>query len=260
MPPQTSVAAPSSSAAATPGLSSGYLEGIGSGIGGDGLPEKPPLSTREVMSTCALTLLRLLSHAAKHHLHSGNSGRSGIGTTAEHVNDNNNSNSSHNNNNSNNRRGVPDAIIAVTGSCLSRVAQAIDLAAAPRGAMESVLTLLLPSAGLRVREQAALTLGAIAGQAFRVLADSHATRTTAVADEVLHVGCGGGGGDGVGGGSGGGTALVFGALADAGEDKREGRRVLLWRRFCAGVVGGTGAQVSVTGQRVGVFSPGWWWC
>lgn len=249
MPSQGSVVVPSSTAAATtPGVSFGNVEGIGSSIAGDGLPEKPPPSTREVMSACALTLLRLLSHAAKHHLHSSSSSRrSGMGATAEHVNDSSNSIS---------RGGVSDTIIAVTGSCLSHVAQAIDLAAAPRGAMESVLTLLLPSAGLLVREQAALTLGAIAGQAFRVLADFHATRAaaTAAAAEAAngnsHAGRGGGGGYGAGG-CGGGEGLVVDALAEAGEDGREAKRILLWRRFCTGVVGGTGAQVSFAGRRRG---------
>lgn len=221
-------------------MSLGNVEGIGGGIGGDGLPEKPPPSTREAMSTCALTLLRVLSHATKHRNNldssssGGGGGRDGVRKTAEHVNGKSSDNSSSSHADDNNRHhhsirrgGVPDTIIAVTGSCLSRVAQAIDLAAAPRGAMESVLTLLLPSAGLLVREQAALALGAIAGQAFRVLADSRPTRATTagVADEVSHVV---------------GVSLTTDA---AGEDGPEGKRILLWRRFCAGVVGGTGAQV-----------------
>lgn len=239
VPSQTPVAVSSSAAAATPGASSGNVEGIG----GDGLPEKPSPSTREAMSTCALTLLRVLSHATKYHLDSssssssgGDSGTDGVGTTAEHVNGQSNSNSSNDDSNrhySSRRGGVPDTIIAVTGSCLSRVAQAIDLAAAPQGAMESVLTLLLPSAGLLVREQAALAIGAIAGEAFRVLADSRPTRSTsAVADEVSH---------------------VVDSLNDAaGEDEPKGKRILLWRRFCAGVIGGMGAQVIVEGRGEGV--------
>lgn len=141
--------------------------------------------------------------------------------------------------------GIPDAIVAVVGSCLANVAQAVDLAAGPRGALESVLTLLLPPAGLLVREQAALTLGAITEQGFQILADLREARA-AEASASSSPGGGGGGGDGERFSS----AAVGGALTEIGEGRREGKRLLLWRLFCTGVVGGTGAQVGAHEEGV----------
>lgn len=113
------------------------------------------------------------------------------------------------------------------------MAHEIDLAAGPRGAMESVLTLLLPPAGLIVREQAALTLCAIAGQGYkRALCFQARLAATSAANGRC---------DGSGGGH---AGVIDGALLpEAGGGGRQSQRVTLWRRFCAGVVGGSGAQV-----------------
>lgn len=296
--------AASSSAARVVAAASGSPrspDAFGSG-GGDGLPERPQKTTREVLSACALTLLRLLSFAAKHYVYSGSNGSSSlpdsVETGAAHTNVSNNSSDTNNNsggiiiinNNdtgnddtlavrqptwsqahatqhvtgegnaktdtssnthanatvnaaSDNRDtrhhsgGVPDAIVAVAGSCLAHVAQAIDLAAGPRGALESVLALLLPPAGLLVREQAALTLGAIAGQGFQILTDLREAREASAADSSPS----GGGGNELFNGIAAGAAMP----EEAGGGRREGKRLLLWRLFCTGVVGGTGAQVGV---------------
>eukprot|EP00752_Nemacystus_decipiens_P007651 g6840.t1 len=282
--------AASSSAARTVVAAAGLAgnpDAFGSGGSGDGLPERPQKTTREVLSACALTLLRLLSFAAKHHVRRGGGGRDTRPDKAEQTatrTNNNNSDTSNNggdvitiNNNhitnsthllcpppssdveasadtdakananvANNTRetrrhnvGVPDAIVAVVGSCLAYVAEAIDLAAGPRGALESVLTLLLPAAGLLVREQAALALGAIAGQGFQILTDLREARAGSAADPTPD-----GGGDSRGRGElVNGVATGGAMLEDVGEGNREEKRLLLWRSFCTGVVGGIGAQV-----------------
>lgn len=271
----------------------GNADAFGSGGGGDGLPERPQKTTREVLSACALTLLRLLSFAAEHPACSGPSGSSttrfdnaqkttvctktGDGTdttnndskvvvinhndinnhemhftrppslsqphSAQHetsdedvdaatstLNDNHDAARHHSG-------GVPDAIIPVVGSCLAHVAQAIDLAAGPRGALESVLTLLLPAAGLLVREQAALTLGAIAEQGLQLLTDLREARDASAAVSS----------PGQGSGDGGEYArdVPRAMPGEAREGRREGKRLHLWRLFCTGVVGGNGAQVGV---------------
>lgn len=279
--------------------SPGNTDTFGSGGGCDGLPERPQKTTREVLSACALTLLRVLSFAAKHHVRRASSGGSirpdnAETTAAAHTNTANNSGNISNNDKGynstmhlmrpppssragstphltvegkaktdngtgtntnvntevpNNNRDVrhhtgvvSDPIIAVVGSCLAYVAQAIDLAAGPPGALESVLTLLLPPAGLLVREQAALTLGAIAGQGFQILTVLRKARAASAAASSP----GGGGGRGVGFG---GELLsgrdVGGAVPEWRERSKEGNQLLLWRLFCTGVVGGTGAQVGV---------------
>ena len=286
-------------ASSTPGNADAFGSGGGGSGGGDGLPERPQKTTREVLSACALTLLRLLTFAAKHHECVGPNDtgitrpRSVETTGAEYNSNCENTDTTQNDSNivivnhndANNGRthftrppsvqheiherkyegvgegagntiidtpngnrdatrnhggSVPDATITVVGSCLAHVAQAIDLSAGPRGALESVLTLLLPAAGLLVREQAALTLGAIAGQGFQLLTELREARAASAA--VSSPGGGGGGGGG---------ELLSGRDArgvmpgEEGGGRREGKRLLLWRLFCTGVVRGTGAQVGM---------------
>lgn len=146
---------------------------------------------------------------------------------------------------------IPDQIIAAVGCCLSFVAQEIDLAAGPRGAMESVLSLLLPPAGLRVREQAALILGVIAGHGRRLSSEFEAASSGFQARSATVVAAAGrGGGNTIGdntGGEGGGAIGASDGVRGEGFGiigGGQGERLTLWRRFCAGIVGGTGAQVS----------------
>ncbi|CAN0023315.1 unnamed protein product, partial [Scytosiphon promiscuus] len=229
---------------------------------GDGRPDEPVMPTRKVLSTCALPLLRLLSHAARHHTRVGSGRVSGSTSTStrnavemgERTFGRSEETSKEENvvrNVYDNEIGavkststdmnpcvVPEPIISIMGSCLSRVAQEIDLAAEPPGAMESVLSLLVPSAGQLVREQVALTLGAIAGQGFQLLTEFR------TAEGVPRQSSGAGGG-------GAGSCIDFDCkgsgddvtLPQPGEGRRRGKRFILWRQFCAGLVKGSGAQV-----------------
>lgn len=251
-------------------------------------PEKMAPSIRQVMSACALTLLRLLSYVATNYgKNSGDQKRTTSSSSSSSSLKDDRTNNTDNDGiiitsaktNSENSTGtgtgtasaetlhpadpihhyaVPPALVAITGSCLSRVAHEIDLAAGPRGAMASVLSLLLPPAGLHVREQAALALGAIAGQGYNAaIAFQAKASAAAAADGGAGAGAGGGGGfggGGFGGGGFGGGGLggggfgggMCGVMPEHSGGGREGRGVTLWRRFCAGVVGGTGAHVSET--------------
>lgn len=116
------------------------------------------------------------------------------------------------------------------------MAREIDLAAGPRGAMESVLSLLSPPTGLLVREQAALALGAIAEEGYRIALafQEKVAEKLGVGEEGTGRSCGSGGKS---------PGLNGGALREGEGNIREGTRLILWRRFCSGVVGGKGAQV-----------------
>lgn len=276
---------PSPSPAADPSAAPGTpsVRAEGGFDSGDGKPEKASMSTRKVLSTCALPLLRVLSHVARHHALAGSGSASGssrtgsgggpaeeiVGRSSERdVEESGTGNAGDNdigvegktelrngksdrgdartdgsvaaaidNTNKGKKSGaIPESIITIVGSCLSHVAQEIDLAAEPPGAMESVLSLFLPSAGQLVREQVALTLGAIAGQGFRILTEF---RSAEMAAQQFSGGCGGGdfGGEGC-------SDDV--TLLKPGEGGRRGKRLLLWRQFCAGLAKGPGAQVSGT--------------
>lgn len=217
------------------------------------------MSPRHILSKCALTLLGLLSQVAKHHAYrrssvgvestgndpnckiisrSGRTGSTSSNDVSSNIDHSETTGMSNSNGGNSSIGGVPHSIVAIAGSCLSRVAQDIDLSAGPPGAMESVLALLLPSAGLLVREQAALTLSAIAGQGFQTLSDFRTEKAAVAA--VAGWSCGGGGNDSERNGGSDDAAQWPGP----GEGGRERKRLLLWGRFCAGVVEGTGAQVS----------------
>ena len=209
------------------------MEGLGLGddrLSGGNARERRATSAHEVLAACALMLLRILSYAAKHYKQQrpdksfqNNRQRSSTTDTSGDGN------------------GIPDEIIAVAGCCLSFVALEIDLAAGPRGAMESVLSLLLPAAGLRVREQAALTLGVIAGQGHQLSSNFQAKLAPAVAAAAAAAAVNTGGFVGRDG-------ITIGASdgdpRETGGIRQKGKRLMLWRRFCAGIVEGTGAQVS----------------
>lgn len=138
---------------------------------------------------------------------------------------------------------ISKRVIEIAGSCLSRIAMEIDLASAPRGAMESVLCLLHPTVHTLVREQAALVLGATAGQGHDVIAAKDAG-LFALLRSSRNTGdtSGGAGGYGEGNVT---VPLSESPLSDEEEEGEgvEARRTRLWRRFCAGMVGGKGAQV-----------------
>lgn len=127
------------------------------------------------------------------------------------------------------------AITAIAGSCLSYIAQEIDIPSDPHGAMASVLSLLLPSAGSAVRAQAALTLGAIAGQGYYAVGTSRASisidgEEIRTRDEEEEVGRRR-------------RETVVGDDVQKRRARKDGRRLVLWTKFCATVIGGTGAQV-----------------
>ncbi|CAM9152661.1 unnamed protein product, partial [Ectocarpus sp. 13 AM-2016] len=241
------------------GIPSGNAEGGFSVCGGDdSITDRPSMSPCDILSKCALTLLGLLSQTAKHHAYrrssvgvestgndpnckrissSGRTGSASSNDVSRNIDLSETTGKSNSNGGNSSIGGVPHSIVAIAGSCLSRVAQDIDLAAGPPGAMESVLALLLPSAGLLVREQAALTLSAIAGQGFQTLSDFRMEKP-AVAT-AARWSCGGGGNYSERNGGSDDAARWPGP----GEGGRERKRLLLWGRFCAGVVEGTGAQI-----------------
>ncbi|CBN79756.1 conserved unknown protein [Ectocarpus siliculosus] len=241
------------------GIPSGNAEGGVSICGGDdSITDRPSMSPRHILSKCALTLLGLLSQVAKHHAHrrssvgvestgndpnckrmsrSGRTGSTSSTKVSSNIDHSETTGKSNSNGGNSSIGGVPHSIVAIAGSCLSRVAQDIDLAAGPPGAMESVLALLLPSAGLLVRQQAALTLSAIAGQGFQTLSDFRTEKAAVAA--AARWSCGGGGNDSERNGGSDDAAQWPGQ----GEGGRERKRLLLWGTFCAGVVEGTGAQI-----------------
>ncbi|CAM9203456.1 unnamed protein product, partial [Hapterophycus canaliculatus] len=226
---------------------------------GDGKPDKPLMSTRKVLSICALPLLRLLSHATRHHVPAGSGSSNdssndrsvmgnvcgndvGVGATTEALGSKGGGDDTPTDDSiidtvvkktDNTGGGVPESIIAIIGSCLSHVAQEIDLVAEPPSAMESVLVLLLPSAGQLVREQVALTLGAIAGQGLHTRTE-FCDAEKAARQFSRSGGCSAFGREG---------SSDYMSLPKPGEGGRQGKRLLLWRQFCAGLVKGSGAQV-----------------
>lgn len=230
---------------------------------GDAAETSAP-SGRSVLAACSLTLLRLLSHASlchsRTHCETDDSGDN-RGGRVDDINTNSRSSCAGAGNAADARtlvdgivtddstttgwdkvektnptadgHTISDAIITIAGSCLSRVAREIDFAAGPRGAMEGVLSLLLPSTSLIVREQAALTLAEIAGQGYEVALGSQvANKAEARRDDNI-VGRVGG--------------LVMSGIGSGG---REELRLILWRHFCAGVVAGRGSQVGTTNLDV----------
>lgn len=212
------------------------------------------------MPVCAHTLLRVLAHAANN---SEGKKTSSIGATScenerrdkdetgstdstgcvirstgnksSGVGDRSAGSSPKQSGHSINRCNISDAVVSLLGSCLPRVAREIDLTVNPRGVMESILRLLLPSNSMLVREQAALALGAIASEAHDVASQV----STLVSEPLFSLypaaedkSCD--------------LAAPGGCGVPTGDDvAQEKPRLKLWRHFCASLVTATGAQVCV---------------
>lgn len=197
----------------------------------------PSSSTVEVLSVCALTILRYLSRAGE----SGTQPSPANGTASDER--------KVSSDGSDERSGAqgsagpstregdgkplqdkmllphdcPTMITAIAGSCLSYIAREIDFPSGPKGAMATLLSLLLPTVNMDVREQAALTLGAIAGRGLETTRPLRARKT--------------------GKNDADGDRKGLGSDTNQEPTAREDQQSILWRRFCSGMIEGWGAQV-----------------
>lgn len=174
--------------------------------------EVPSMMVHEVLSTCALTLFRILSRAGARR--STSSAGSNMSVTVdgdnrpgeEVVGDERGAAKGQSDSEKDAGigrekqgrmcRGPLAAILTFVGPCLYRIACEVDLLPTPLGAIATILSLLPRTVPIDIREQAALALGAITGQAYRTveaceLADgrrygaSGYAKTTALSTEVV---------------------------------------------------------------------------
>lgn len=116
-----------------------------------------------------------------------------------------------------------DAMAAIVGSSMAFIAREIDIPSVPRGAMATLLSLLPRGGTMAVRESAALALSVIAGRGYGTASTSVEGLAQIETAE--------------------GERCALGFETSVTDTAGGERHPVSWRRFCANMVGGDGAQV-----------------
>ncbi|CAM9176650.1 unnamed protein product [Discosporangium mesarthrocarpum] len=196
-------------------------------------PTPQPPDKEAILSSCTLTILRLMTAQASQQRNLGGggggaeTGRPGV-IGARHP-------------------PFPRPSIAVTGSCLAHIARQVNLAELPPGALATLLRLLVQTGegSKDIQEQAMLCLNTVADIGYSAISTAHTRgreqrQPGRSAEKGAEKGVGNGhSSEGVGG--------------DKGHGKRGQNQV--WYNFCAGMVAGEGAQIILNCAYPG--SPDW---
>lgn len=151
----------------------------------DDPPEALSVMVHEILSTCAITLFGILSRAGARHLTSSSGSNMPVvtavgddrarkevvgaecGVAREQSDNEKDGGDIGREKQGRMYRGPLAAILAFVGPCLYRIACEVDLLPTSVGAIATILSLLPSTLPIDIREQAALALGAITGQAYK---------------------------------------------------------------------------------------------